>query len=230
MEIWYNVKDETGVQLVSGKRYKYQIYTVFDGVRYNGSQKSFITNSIAPGNVTNLRAASAGKNSVKIYWNPVSGADGYLVYGQNGANSQYHYIGMTTSNSFLDKKARDTSYNFYWVYAYVKNDDGKMTISQCTKYVYARGILPSVKGLKASSVKGGVKLTWNTRGDADEYLIYGIRPGKKYGYIGMTQGGSFIDRKASKINYTFYWVYPYHQKGLSKIVGGTAPYTYGRAR
>ncbi len=47
----------------------------------------------------------------------------------------------------------------------------------------------------------------------------------------MTSGNTFTDRKASKKDYTFYWVFPYHKNAAGKkIVGGTAPYTYGRAR
>ena len=50
--------------------------------------------------------------------------------------------------------------------------------------------------------------------------------------FGMTtQGTTFTDTKASKADYTFYWVFPYHKDASGNmIVGGTAKYTYGKAR
>lgn len=43
LEIWYNITNETGVVLQSGTNYTYQIYTVFDGTRYETAIKNFRT-------------------------------------------------------------------------------------------------------------------------------------------------------------------------------------------
>jgi hypothetical protein len=98
-------------------------------------------------------------------------------------------------------------------------------------YVYAKGILTAVTGLKASSVTGGVKLTWNAVSGAEGYLVYGIVAGKPYGYVGMTtKGTTFTDKTASSTEYNYYWVFPYFKDSNGKmIVGQTAKYTYGRA-
>lgn len=229
LEIWYNITNDTGVKLISGQRYNYQFYTVFNGTRFNGPQKTFITNSITPSNVTGLKATAVGKNKVRLSWNIVSGANGYLIYAHK--NGKYAYCGMSSSNAFIDKKALDTEYNFYWVFAYVKNSDGKIFPGGCQQYVYAKGIIPAVLNLKATSVKGGVKLSWSKRAEAVGYLVYGRRAGGKYEYIGMTtMGTSFTDKKASKTKYNYYWVYPYHKNGNKMVPGGVPKYTYGRAR
>lgn len=230
MEIWYNITNETGAKLTPGRTYTYQVYTVFNGARYYSSKKSFTTNCVTPGMVTNVAAYAGGKQKTKITWNPVSGAEGYLIYAQK--NGTYGYCGMTSSTSFVDTKALDGTYNFYWVFAYVKNEAGKMTVGGCANYAYAKGVISAVKNLKATSVVGGVKLSWSAAAGADGYLIYGIRAGGSYGYVGKTaKGTTFIDRKASKTAYNFYWVYPYHTNSSGKmIVGGTPQYTYGRAR
>ena len=183
------------------------------------------------GKVTGLTAESAGKNKVKLTWDAVDGAEGYLVYAQK--DGKYGYVGMTTKGTtFTDTKALDSDYNYYWVFAYAKDDGGFMHAGACEKYVYAKGLTLAVTNLKASSVKGGVKLTWTASSGAEGYLVYGIRPGGSYGYIGMTtKGTSFTDAKASKTEYTFYWVFPYHKAADgSMVVGGTAKYTYGRAK
>ena len=106
-----------------------------------------------------------------------------------------------------------------------------MIPGSCTKYVFSKGVLPAVTGLKASSVTGGVKLTWNAVSGAEGYLIYGIVDGKPYGYVGMTTlGTTYTDKKASATQYNYYWVYPYFKDSNGKmIVGQTAKYTYGRS-
>ena len=174
-------------------------------------------------------AVPAGKNKVKLTWGAAKGAEGYLIYAQK--NGQYGYVGMTTSGTtYTDTKALDTDYNYYWVFAYFKNGD-KMIPGGCVKYVYAKGVCAAVTNLKASSQTGSVKLSWTASTGAEGYLIYGIRPGGSYGYIGMTtQGTTYTDTKASKTDYTFYWVFPYHKTNGQMIVGGTAKYTYGKAK
>ena len=140
---------------------------------------------------------------------------------------------MTTKGTtFTDTKALDSDYNYYWVFAYVKDLDGSMVAGGCEKYVYAKGVCLAVTDLKASSQVGSVKLSWTASDGAEGYLIYGIRPGGSYGYIGMTtKGTTYADTKASKTDYTFYWVFPYHKDADGNmIVGGTAKYTYGKAR
>ena len=184
-----------------------------------------------PEAVTNLKSVSAGKQKVKLTWDASEGAEGYLIYAQK--NGKYGYVGMTTKGTtFTDTKALDTDYNYYWVFPYVTDTHtGKMLPGKCTKYVWAKGVIPAVQNLKASSVKGGVKLTWTEQKDAEGYLVYGQRAGGKYGYVGMTtKGTTFTDAKASKTAYNYYWVFPYHKDGQGNmIVGGTPKYTYGRA-
>ena len=183
-----------------------------------------------PAEVTDLKAASAGKGKVRLTWTGSAGAEGYLIYGQK--DGKYGYVGMTTQGTtFTDTKALYDDYNYYWVFPYVKDSAGKMVPRDTTKYVFAKGICPAATNLKAASVKGGVKLTWDKVLDAEGYLIYGIVDGKPYGYVGMTTlGTTYTDKKASTTQYNYYWVYPYFKDSNGKmIVGQTAKYTYGRA-
>jgi len=184
-----------------------------------------------PDMVLGLKAVSAGKNQVKLTWNSVERAEGYLIYAQK--NGSYGYVGMTTKGTtFTDTKALDSDWNFYWVFAYVKDGNGKMVPGGCEKYVYAKGVCLAVTNLKASSVTGGVKLTWTASAGADGYLVYGIHPGGSYGYIGMTtKGTTYTDKNARKTDWNFYWVFPYHKDADGNMcVGGTPKYVYGKAK
>ena len=182
--------------------------------------------------VENLKASSSvGK--VKLTWSEVKDAEGYLIYGIRGGGNKYGYIGMTSKTSFVDVKALTSDYNYYWVFAYCKDENGKMYPGLTAHYVYGKAQkCAAVTDLKASSVKGGVKLTWTKSAGAEGYLVYGIHPGEKYGYIGMTtKGTTFTDKKASSTDWNFYWVFPYHtDSNGNKVVGGTPKYVYGKAR
>ena len=183
-----------------------------------------------PGATTGLTAKAGGKNRVVLSWKSVEDAEGYLIYAQK--DGKYGYVGMTSGTSFPDLKALDSDYNYYWVFPYAKDSRDKMYTGSCPKYVYAKGVCAPVTNLKASSVKGGVKLNWTASYQAEGYLIYGIVDGKPYGYVGMTtKGTEYIDKTASKTDYNFYWVYPYHKDANGKmVVGLTGKYTYGRAK
>ncbi len=193
------------------------------------STKSISLAEFAPKAVTDLRAASAGKFRVKLTWTASPNAEGYLIYAQK--NKKYGYVGMTSNTSYTDTKALDGDYNYYWVFPYVKSSNGKMAAGSCPKYVYAKGVCAAVTSLKASSVKGGVKLTWNASTGAEGYLIYGIVNDQPYKYVGMTtKGTTFTDKTASSTVYNYYWVYPYYKSANGNlIVGLTGKYTYGRA-
>jgi hypothetical protein len=183
-----------------------------------------------PGNVTGLKAAPAGKNRVKLTWSAVSGAQGYLVYAQK--SGKYAYVGMTSSGStttFTDTKALDGDYNYYWVFAYVKDSAGKMIAGGCQKYVYAKGICPAVSGLKATSTTSGVKLTWTKVSTAAGYLIYGKTASGTYGYKTVVTGNTWTDTKAPSNEYSFYWVFAYHKDASGNmVVGGTGSYVYSK--
>lgn len=183
-----------------------------------------------PETLTGLKASAIGKQKVRLQWEAVPGAEGYLVYGQK--NGKYGYVGLKRGDTtFTDTKALDSDYNYYWVFPYVKNVAGEMMTSGCEKYVYAKGVCAAVTNLKASSLTGGVKLTWTASMDAEGYLIYAQKKGK-YGYCGMAVNGTtYVDKKALSEEYNFYWVFPYYEDANGKkIVGLTAPYTYGKAR
>ena len=183
-----------------------------------------------PNTVSDLRASAYGKNKVQISWTKSATADGYLIYAQK--NKKYGYCGMTSKTSYIDTKALDTDYNFYWIYPYVMGADGKRIVGKSPAYVYAKGVTKPVTNLKAIGVKGGVKLTWSKSSDAVGYIVYAARNnGRTFSYIGMTSGTTFTDKQASKAGYNFYRIYPYHKNAEGKrVLGSSVTYVYAKAK
>ena len=184
--------------------------------------------------VQNVKVSSTvGK--VKLSWDKMEDADGYLIYGKRGSDGKYGYIGMTESQTaYVDKNAAADKYNFYWIYAYCKDSTGKRFVGKTPNYVYGKAKkCAAVTDLKTAGVAGGVKLSWTQSAGAEGYLIYG-KYGKdgNYGYIGMTTNATtYTDQKASTTDYNFYWVYPYYKDADgNRVVGDAAPYVYGKAK
>jgi len=102
-----------------------------------GTPKYVYAKGVIPA-VLNLKPTSV-KGGVKLTWTKRADATGYLIYGIRGDNGKYGYIGMTTKGTtFTDTKAYKTQYNFYWVFPYHTDSNGKMIVGGTPKYVYGR--------------------------------------------------------------------------------------------
>ena len=195
--------------------------------------------------VTNLKATS-GSTGVKLTWSPVSGANGYLIYGFHGSpkTAAYGYIGMTSGGTtYTDARALSSDYNYYYVFAFKYDSNGKMVPGVVSDYVYGKKIsaapstpvitkLPAVTNVRAASGSTGVTLTWSRVSGANGYLIYVFHCSPKtatYGYIGMTSNLSFTDTKAISRDYNYYYVFAYKYDSTGKMVPGAAgSYVYGK--
>lgn len=68
-----------------------------------------------PGKVGGLRALSVTRNSIRLGWTAVSGANHYFVYSAGGSGKQF--IGQTTSTSFTRGNLKRGTRHYFWVEA-----------------------------------------------------------------------------------------------------------------
>lgn len=198
---------------------------------YSVSPMGAYTTRWADAKITGVKAVNSGKKRVTLSWKATPGANCYLIYGQK--NGKYGYVGTSTGTSFTDTAALDTEYNFYWVFPCLKDKStGKMYPGACGKYVFAKGYCPAVKSFAATGVRGGVKLTWAKATAADGYLIYGKTQSGTYHFIAQLGGSTvtYTDKKASKTEWNFYWIYAYHKDSKGNlIVGDATAYKFAKA-
>lgn len=168
----------------------------------------------------NLKAVSAGKNKVRLSWEKVSEAEGYIIYRKTG-DGVFTHRGMTSNLSYTDTTASGSEYNFYRIYPYYK-ENGKNVAGSSKKYVYAKAGLPAVKNLRAQNVGKTIKLTWDKLPEAEGYLIYRQEGKGEFQYLYMKDANapSFVDTKCSGADYNYYRVYPYYKDAEGKMITG----------
>ena len=110
---------------------------------------------IKPANVSGFKAVSISSNAVKLTWNKVSGADGYIVYRYNTLTNKYARIAKGGNLTFTDKNLTSgTSYK-YAIRAY-KTVNGKEVLSPKYPEITAVTTKPI---LDKSGYKSGDKTT-----------------------------------------------------------------------
>lgn len=88
-----------------------------------------------------------------------------------------------------------------------------------------------VTGLKAVRAgKSMVKLSWTPSDGADSYIIYRQVGKGKSSYLYITKNSTYVDTKASGIDYNFYWVYPCcTNEAGERVVGTCQNYVFAKA-
>lgn len=185
----------------------------------------------APSAVSGLKAAVINKTQVKLTWNSSEGAEGYLIYRQEGNNGKFSYRYMVKGQEFVDTTAVLGNFNFYRVYPYVYDGAGKMLTGTSTMYVYAKPLSgpEPVSSLRAQkNYASYVQLTWKKSANAEGYIIYRKTEYEdRFSYRAMTSSTQFLDKTPEADAFNFYRVYPYFTDSNGKrVLGKSQAYVY----
>ncbi|MGN0527448.1 MAG: hypothetical protein ACI4IF_08425, partial [Acutalibacteraceae bacterium] len=106
---------------------------------------------------------------VKISWNKIEGATGYIVYYKSG--SGWARVGTTTDTSTIDTSVKSGTTRTYTVKAY-RTVDGKTVNSKYNNTGKSIKYLALTKLSSVANATNGVKITWNKVSGAEGYLVY----------------------------------------------------------
>lgn len=216
---------------VWGKYNFYKVYpykSISAGNRLLGSSVSYVYAKAVLPAVINLNAKAYGPNKILLSWGKVQGANGYLVYRQQGNGGMtYRYI--VSGTQYIDDTASSSRYNFYRVYPYSLSTSGKRIVGNSDKYVYAKASIRPVSNLKASNQKGAVKITWKALKEVDGYIIYRKTGNGAFQYRYMVTKPEYLDLTASMSQFNYYKVYPYKNDANGRRLGISSDYVYGKA-
>lgn len=120
-------------KLKSGTYYTYGVkaYTTIKKVTVfskNATTVQTCTNPESP-----VVKTTSLKNSVRLNWSKVSGADGYVIYGSSNANSGYKKLAVTSSLTFTKSKLTSRKTYYFRVVAFKKLSGGSYALGKaCT--------------------------------------------------------------------------------------------------
>lgn len=169
------------------------------------------------GQISGLKTVMTSENSVKLSWNKVKDAGGYIVYRYDASKKKWLEIKRTAANSFTAGGLKaGTGYTFA-VKAYKVS--GKQTALGVSSKITAVTV-PAKPTLKISSGKNKAVLSWSKVSSAAGYKVY-FKTSKngKYKLIKTTSLTKFTKLKLTSKKTYYFAVKSY------KTVGKTTKYS-----
>ena len=147
--------------------------------------------------VSGVKFTSVSASALKLTWDKVTNADGYVVYKYDSSKKTWVRINKTVTavNTYtISKLSESTTYNFA-VKAY-KTADGKEILSESYKPIKAEILFSSVKNFNAVLSDSRVRLTWDTLNNADGYKVY-LYSNNKWSLYGQTKSNEYTNKYLS---------------------------------
>ena len=129
-----------------------------------------------PAAPSGLTASANTAKSIRLSWNRVSDANGYIVSRYDQNSKSWKDIGTVTGLSYLDGKLKGATVYQYRVRAFKTADGSRIEGNPGSSIQTATA--PARTKIKSKKTGNKVKLTWNKKAKADGFEIY-MKQGKK---------------------------------------------------
>lgn len=165
-------------------------------------------------NKYDFKAVSAGYNSVKLSWDKIDYADGYIVYRDGKAIKTL----SKDTRSFTNKNLKCGKKYKYSVRAFYEIDGKKdLCTASATKTVKP---VPAKPVVKAKAADGKITLTWSKVSGATKYEVYKYSSAKKkYVRVASASRTSYTDKSVKNGKTYSYKVKAYRLINGSKVYG-----------
>lgn len=187
-----NICGDSYKELIPATGHKYKVTTVNPTYLAQGytlhkcsvcsqSYQDNYTDKLVLDTVSGFKVSSTTANSVKLTWNQVSNANGYIVYKYD--NSKKTWIRVTKTSTTVSSYtvtglSAGTAYKFA-AKAY-RTVNGTEVTSGSFPQLSATTNPATISGFKVLSTSASaVKLTWNKLSNADGYIVYKYDNSKK---------------------------------------------------
>lgn len=201
--------------LTAGKVYSLRVkaYVTENKTTVKSPSYTQVNISTAPQSPSKL-AATQNEKSIKLTWSASKGATGYRIYSYNAKTKKWTVINSGTKKcSCTVKNLKSGTVYRYCVKPYITV--GKNTVWSKSAKGITTCTRPESPVLKATSLKGAVRLSWNKVNGADGYIIYGSsKPDSGYKKIAVTTANTFT--KKNLLSGRTYYFKAYSCKKLSK--------------
>lgn len=167
---------------------------------------------------------ASGTSALKIQWNRVSGASGYVVYRRESLRKPFKFYHKITSGSittYTNGNLPGAKVYQYAVRAY-RREGGKYVFSKYTTVLGATRPGTTSSTIKAAS-SSKINVSWNTVARADGYRIYRRANSGDWVFVADlgTSRTSYADDKVSGGTRYVYTVRAYKKAGNVKYLAAT---------
>lgn len=170
-------------------------------------------------------SASVNKGTcvVKLKWNTIEGADGYIIYSAKGSGKykKLKTIAKPDKTSYNAKMSYASSYSFK-ICAFKTSEDGSRISGQYSKVKKVTTAPARVKGVKASISGTKVNLSWKKVKNANGYQVFASnKKNGSYSRIKILRKGSVIKTAVKKSKKNSYFK-------VRAYVNSTDKHVYGK--
>ena len=206
----------TDMDLEGGKTYYYKVYAAVcrDGVWYNGEPSKAVSGQVlaAPSNVT---VSSESFRAVRVSWNAVSGAYGYMIW-RLGDDGAWAPAGVSMTTDYVDKGLNANKIYQYKVQSlmYVNGVWGYGSYSEAASGQPGVGTVRNVTAAPDKNYYYGIYVSWDALEDVSSYGILRAEHGTEdYQWIAMTTTNAFLDIACDASHQYDYKVYAGYYDG-----------------
>jgi fibronectin type 3 domain-containing protein len=120
---------------------------------------------------TGVTAATISSSSIRVTWNPVSGATSYDIYYEIGSSTTKNFARSVTSPPYTHTGLQPSTIYSYYIIA--KNSIGQSGFSSSASSTTGEPTVPAAPtGVTATGLRTTVTVTWNAVPGATSYKVY----------------------------------------------------------
>lgn len=170
------------------------------------------------------------KRRIKLFWEPVSLAEEYVIYRADRKDGSYKRYGITEKNFWVDKEVRLGRKYYYKVYARAEGACGRV-YSKRSAIKSGETRVPGTVIWTAGCYRDryGLNMYWKEADGADGYVVQYSIDGKKWSKLAFVQGKncSYVNAKLKEKG-KFYRIRAFREVEGVKYYGGGSPVIEGR--
>ena len=165
---------DTSENVIKDTVYAVCAYRDVNGERFFGeyTTKNYISPKITLGKISGFITTGSGSQSVKLQWNKVKNADGYIVYVYKEDKGTYSAVAKTNKTSYTVKGLKSSSFYRFKVKPYItvlsKQYNGTASKILIAKTCPAAPAEATITNVTTTSYT----IKWNSVYDAHGYRIY----------------------------------------------------------
>jgi len=188
-----------------GENYSFKVFacTKYKGTKYYSPESNTIEGMTILDGKPELSITKTTYNKATLKWSKVQGAKKYKIYFRNSTNQDWKLLKTVGGTSFNHTKL-ETGLDYYYYICPIRD----MANGKDSNIVVARPRLGDLTGLKVSSGKNQLRISWKKVPGAKEYIVCrSEEENGTYEEISKINKTSYIDKNVTSGKEYFYYVY-----------------------